>query len=258
MTDYLMREDAPLDQDGWANVDGMVVDVIKKNLVGRRFMTLVGPLGWGVEQAPLFGFEEEAGAYVASGSTRYLPLTEIREEFLLRAKHLAMVEQTRYDLDLGAVAMAATKLANREDEIVIGGLVEQAENVSELGVWDKVGKPFATISQAVATLRSDGFDGPYAAVMNPGMYARLAGLMRHGQRELEMVKRLLEGGLYQSTMLDDDLVMVVSPHEWNFDLVVGQDVSTAYLGNEGLDHRFRIFETLALRVKRPGAVHILR
>ena len=28
---------------------------------------------------------------------------------------------------------------------------------------------------------------------------------------------------------------------WNFDLVIGQDVVTAYLANEGLDQRFRVF-----------------
>ena len=51
---------------------------------------------------------------------------------------------------------------------------------------------------------------------------------------------------------------MVSPQAWNVDLVVGQDVVTAYLGNEGLDHRFRIFETLAVRIKRPGASCILK
>jgi len=35
---------------------------------------------------------------------------------------------------------------------------------------------------------------------------------------------------------------------------VAQDLITAYMGNEGLDHLFRVMETLVLRVKRPGAI----
>ena len=37
-------------------------------------------------------------------------------------------------------------------------------------------------------------------------------------------------------------------------LVVAQDLTTAYLGNEDLDHRYRVMESLVLRVKRPGAI----
>jgi len=41
---------------------------------------------------------------------------------------------------------------------------------------------------------------------------------------------------------------------YNFDLVIGQDLIVAYEGSEGLDHAFSVLETLALRVKRPGAI----
>jgi uncharacterized linocin/CFP29 family protein len=35
---------------------------------------------------------------------------------------------------------------------------------------------------------------------------------------------------------------------------VGQDLITAYLGPEEMGHRFRVLESLALRIKRPGAI----
>ena len=52
MSEYLMRDGAPFGEEGWAKVDGMVMDVMKKNLVARRFVEFVGPLGWGVEVVP--------------------------------------------------------------------------------------------------------------------------------------------------------------------------------------------------------------
>ena len=99
--------------------------------------------------------------------------------------------------------------------------------------------------------------GPFALVMDPGMFARLACLMQQGRRELNLVEKLVTAGIFQSTQMPADTVLVTSPQPWNYDLVVGQDVVTAYVGNEGLDHRFQIFETLALRIKRAGSVCVL-
>ncbi|MFP3897308.1 MAG: family 1 encapsulin nanocompartment shell protein [Anaerolineales bacterium] len=257
MDNYLMRDGAPFGEEGWEKVDDMVVTVMKKNLEGRRFIELVGPLGWGVEMAPAFGFVQEDGADVATETTEYLRLQEIAQEFTLRAKHMAMADDTPFALDLGAVALAATRLADAEEDIVIGGLREAAEISIELVDWDTMGGPFKVISKATAELRGSGFDAPYAAVMHPNMYARMAGLMQHGRREVDMVERLVEAGLYQSTTMAESEVLVVSPYPWNVDLVVGQDAVTAYLGNEGIDHRFRIFETLALRIKRSGAICVI-
>ena len=58
----------------------------------------------------------------------------------------------------------------------------------------------------------------------------------------------------RSALLDGDKGLVLSLGAFNFDLVIGQDLITAYQGNEGLDHSFRVLETLALRVKRAGAI----
>ncbi len=256
MSSYLMREAAPLSAEVWARIDEMVVTVVSKNLVGRRFLTLVGPLGWGVEQAPVFGFEEAEGAAVAKEAI-YLPLKELAAEFMLKARHLAMESASPWALDLGAVAIAATKLAKAEDALILEGLMQAATCSAPLGDWDTLGGPFAAIAAATAKMLEAGYDGPYALVLSPGMYARLASLMSAGRREIEMVERLVKVGIFQATGLPEGRALVLSPQAWNMDLVVGQDVVTAYLGNEGLDHRFRIFETLALRVKRAGAICIL-
>jgi len=258
MSNYLMRELAPLSPELWAKIDEMVVTVAKRTLVARKFVELVGPLGWGVEMAPKFGFASEGGASVAT-DPQYLPLREITTEFILKAKQLAIAEQTPFGLDLGAVAIAAISLAKEEDELVIGGLVKQAKGASELGDWAAPGGPFKAIATATARLLAAGFVGPYALVLSPEMYARLAGLIQNGVRELEMVEKLVKGGIFQySGKALGEQALVLSLGAWNLDLVVGQDIATAYIGNEGLDQRLRIFETLALRVKLPGAICVLK
>ena len=80
MTDYLMREASPLEDGLWKEIDEIVVSVMKGRLVGRRVLPLVGPLGWGVDQAPVFDFEVEETSAEARFK-EYLELKEIHQEF---------------------------------------------------------------------------------------------------------------------------------------------------------------------------------
>jgi uncharacterized linocin/CFP29 family protein len=264
MDELLMRDATPFGDEVWAAIDGMVVEVLKKTLVGRRVLEMVGPLGWGVEQAPLFSFASN-GIAVAEVSG-YLQLQELREEFMIRAKHLAIASHTPFQLDLGAVAIAATRLAYQEDTLILEELMQKAALTGDLGNWDEPNGPFSTIANVVAQFEQEGMGGrygvagPYVMILSPMMYARLASLVYGqglGRRELDMVENLLGGGIYTTTRMPDNKVLLLSPQPWNMDLVVGQDAVTASLGNEGIDHFFLLFETLALRVKRPEAIFVL-
>jgi len=253
-----MRDGAPFGEDVWRDIDEMVVRVLSKTLVGRKVLDMVGPLGWGVEQAPVFGFSTDGPATATSAS--YLTLQEISEEFVVKAQQLAMSGQGPFKLDLGAVAIAATKLANREDKMLMDGLMAAASASAALGDWSEPNGPFGAIAEAVAAMRASGAAGPYALIINPVTYAKLASLMHGkgmGRRELDLVSGILGEGIHQTTQMPGDKALLLSSQSWNMDLVVGQDAVTAYLGNEGLDHGFRVFETLALRVKRPEAICVL-
>jgi len=257
MGDYLMRDAAPLAGDVWRAVDEMVATVISKNLVARRVLSLVGPLGWGVDVVPVIGFEQEGEAYITAEMPGYQPLQALEARFMLRMKDLARAEQTPFALDLGAVATAATELARKEDGLLIGGLIEQA-TVGDMGDWTQINKPFEAVAKAEAALRTAGFDGPFALVLGFGTYAQLASLMSHGQRELKLVKSLVEAGIHRSPVVPEGQALLIDPAPWNVDMVVGQDAATAFLGNEGLNLSFQIMETLALRIKRSGAAMLLR
>jgi uncharacterized linocin/CFP29 family protein len=51
------------------------------------------------------------------------------------------------------------------------------------------------------------------------------------------------------------LVLQVGPQV--ADLAVGVDLTTAYIGNEGMIHLFRVIETLALRIKQPSGICVV-
>ena len=57
---------------------------------------------------------------------------------------------------MGAVAMAATALAKKEDGQILGGLAKGAQK-GDIGDWDSEGGPFAAIATATADLRTAGY-----------------------------------------------------------------------------------------------------
>ena len=77
----------------------------------------------------------------------------------------------------------------------------------------------------------------------------------HGGRlEIKFIKELMADGVYQSPVLKGNEGVVVATWRENLDLVIGQDFITDYLCADGMDHPFRVFETVLLRIKRPEAI----
>ena len=139
--------------------------------------------------------------------------------------------------------------------MILGGLWEAADKAVALGDWTKAEAALADVVSATEKLFADDFFGPYALVLSPMLYSqtqRAAPSM--GRIVGKLIKDVAEGGLYRSPLLGGKQGLVLSLGAYNFDLVVGQDLVTAYEGNNGLDHSFRVLETAALRIKRSGAI----
>jgi uncharacterized linocin/CFP29 family protein len=97
--------------------------------------------------------------------------------------------------------------------------------------------------------------GPYAVVLSPDLYAQLLRPLGQGGRlELELVQVVADAGVYQSPVLKQGHGAVVSCGRDVLDIVVGEDVRTAYIATEGINHLFRVLEVLALRIRRPEGI----
>jgi uncharacterized linocin/CFP29 family protein len=245
MNDFFMREDAPLSAEEWEKLDEVVVKAARRFLVGRRFVELVGPLGVGTEVVP-----------VGTGENRkHLDLQMIQEDFTLGWRDIEGNRKAGLPLDLGPAAMAGAACARAEDKMILGALLNAAENQVTLADWSEPGNAFANVVEATEALVSGDFYGPYAVVLSPALYAKTQRIARGmGRLESKLIKDVAEGGLFQTPLLEADQGLVLSLGAHNFDLVVAQDLITAYMGNEGLDHLFRVLESIVLRVKRPGAI----
>jgi uncharacterized linocin/CFP29 family protein len=245
VSDFFMRENAPLSAEEWERLDKVVVQTARQFLVGRRFVELAGPFGAGTEVIPV-GVGEDR---------KYLDMQVIQEDFSLFWRDVEASRKMGVPLELGPAAMASAKCAHQEDQMIFDGLWDAAQDSVALGDWDEPGQSLQDIVAATEKLVEKDFYGPFAVVLNPALYAKTQRVARGmGRLVGKLIADVAEGGMFRSPLLEADRGLVVSLGVHNFDLAVAQDLVTAYTGNEKLDHHFRVLESLVLRVKRPGAI----
>ncbi len=255
MSDFLLRDTAPLDQAGWKAIDQVVVEVAKRLLVGRQFIELSGPLGIGVQTVPLFGVSAASGTAQIT-QRDFLTMHLIQHDFVLSLLDIETAKAQGNGFELGPAAIAAAACAQDEDKLILNGLmnVKGGKQIA-LSDWSNPEAPLNDIVTATEALFADGFFGPYAVILSPALYTQTQRIMPGMGRLLSaLIADVAQAGLFQSPVLQAGQGLVVAVGKHNMDLVIGQDLITAYLGNEEMNHRFRVMESLVLRIKRPGAI----
>jgi uncharacterized linocin/CFP29 family protein len=193
---------------------------------------------------------------VHTSNRETLSLPVIHKDFSLRWRDIETSRHFGLPLDLSPAAAAGAACAQAEDKMVFQGLLGKASTEIKAADWEEEGKGFANVVAATEALISAGFYGPYAAILPPALYARMHRLMgRGGRLEIEHIGKVASGGVFQAPGLKTSLVIAQGTQ--NLDLVIGQDLVTAYLGPDLVDHRFRVLESLVLRVKRAGAICVM-
>ncbi|MCL4458766.1 MAG: bacteriocin family protein [Chloroflexi bacterium] len=273
MADYLMRDQAPLTAEQWEHIDKVVTEVAQRTLVGRRFIPIFGPLGVGIQVIPkpaFYGAEagvEELSKEKEARAAKYIPLYTIQRDFVLHWRELETSKQLNMPLELGPAAASAAFCAQAEDNLIFNGnrglgceglLNAEGRNLLPLSDWTATGNAFRDVVAATEKLLSAGFFGPYAAVLSPQLYAAIHKVYENTSvLEIEQVRKIITDGVYYSPSLLADSGLIVATGLQNMDLVIAQDLVTAFLETSNMDHRFRVLEILALRIKRPGAICVL-
>lgn len=245
MSDHLLRGDAPLTDGEWERIDHIVVSTARQFLVGRRVLDLKGPFGGGLEMAP-----------VGVGDARkFIKVQVFSDPFMLYWRDIVASRESDLPLETGQAAHSAMAVAHMEDEMIFNSLLDASNKSVALGDWSQTDIPLMDVVAATEALFADGFLGPYAVILSPALYTLTQRVWEGmGRTVASLIKEVAEGGLFRTPVLQGKPAMVLSLGAYNFDLLVGQDLITAYEGNEGLNHSFRVLETMALRIKRPGAI----
>ncbi len=274
MIDLLARGDAPLTDSEWAAIDNIVVQAATRQLVGRRFISVFGPLGAGLQDVifdTFSGIEEAAVDMLGRGDEnvvqpldrRHQNLPLIYKDFIVFWRDIESSRRIGLPLDVAAAAAASAFVAQKEDDIIFNGdpalgfqglLTATGRNKVEAHNWDEAGGAFEDVVAAIQKLVAGGFYGPYAVAVSPRRFAQMHRVYANtGVLEINHIRDVATAGVYQSPAIADYGV-VVSTGVQNLDIAIAQDYVTGYLGPANLNHPFRVMESVALRIKRPGAI----
>lgn len=275
--EYLLRDDAPFSQEQWSAIDGTVVKTARQVMVGRRFISLYGPLGAGIQSINVddFGavgdgevdfFGDGEGISLMTRGRRFIEIPMVYKDFTLSWRDVESSRQNGLPLDISAAAGAAALCAKKEDELIFLGnealgyeglLTAQGARKIEKGSWKEGEVPFLDVARGLELLTSNGLIGRFALAVSPDLYMQLQRIQPGtGILELDRIKKLLKENVYQTPILGANKAVLVCSEPQNMDLVVGQDMITAYMGPEKLNHSLRVLETVLLRIKRRDAIII--
>ncbi|MBM7647416.1 putative linocin/CFP29 family protein [Bacillus ectoiniformans] len=266
--------DAPLKSHDFDLLDQTVIESARRQLVGRRFIELYGPLGRGVQSIHNDIYMENSEAKMdvqGAFDTDYEPgkrvnytIPMIYKDFVLFWRDLEQAKTLDIPIDFSPAANAAREVARLEDQMIFHGSKEldipglmnvKGRQTHLIGNWYESGSAFQDVVDARNKLMEMGHTGPFAMVLSPELYSLLHRVHKDTNvLEIEHVRELITDGVFQSPVLKGKTGLIVNTGRNNLDLAVSEDFDTAYLGEEGMNHPFRVYETVVLRIKRPSAI----
>ncbi len=273
--EFLHREEAPLTEDQWSQIDEIVVKTARRTLVGRKFIEITAVSDPSIQFSPydtidagnsgacgLFG-EKDCGI-VKVKDRKYLPLPIIYQDFKIHWRDIESSKKLGIPLDLSIPATAAAKVSTAEDNLIFNGdsslgypglLNVEGRNTVKLRDWNNNGEAFRNVVEAVEKLAEKGFYQDYALIMHPKDYAKLHRVLHNtGVLEINQIKELFSIGVFTTPAVPQNKAVAVATGIENMDIFIAQDMITAYVNYENMDHYFRILEILALRIKRPESI----
>ena len=267
---YLSRESSPLPEAFWGQIDAAVVNAARKVLVGRRFLHVFGPLGVGVQAIAVDDAsavqEVEEDGLITTAGRKFAEIPTIFEDFTLLARDLEGAAKSGFPADLSKAAKAAEACALKEDKLIFFGHKERgydgfltvpgAKKITKKD-WSAGENAFTDIVSGIAYLAENGFYGAYSLAVSPDLYMQMHRLQPGtGLLEIDRVAKLVGGHVYQARALGQGKAVLAASDERNMDLVIGQDIATAYLEQKELNHSFRVLETVLPRFKQEQAIVI--
>lgn len=272
--------DLPLSPEQAEQMLQAAVSEVRRTVVGRRLIALFGPLGAGVESVPLETIREDEPAEIdlegkpdpkpigTHEKETYIRVPIIYKDFYLHWRDVKWSQDMKAPLDVTNAMRAAHQVGDAEDKLVFNGYAELGMHgllnyPGSSGVkrsdWKTAGAPVKDVYAAISKLLEADHHFPYALVTSVDMYEALLKPVKESPAlELEQLGRLFEDGIMWSPQIPTGTAAVISTGAQNFDIAVAEDLQIAYLGPSDMNYRFRVYESLALRVKRPTAICVIK
>lgn len=185
----------------------------------------------------------ETGEDVADFGRSHVPIPVIHKEFRIGYRDIVAAQRGGYPLQASTADSAAYKVMLQENAMLLNGYSADGSTYDIKGLYQSAGnsestsKDFGTAGNALAKVQlaiteliADDIYGPYNLVLNPTQFMELAVSVLGsgaGDREINMVRELLEGGQIYSTPFQtvDTGMLLAQPGSGFFEAVMPVDMT---------------------------------
>ncbi len=253
---HLLREHAPITQEGWSLLDEEARERLTPALAARKLVDFDGPHGWAHSSTNLGRAEDLSGAPgdgVAGRQRRVLRLVELRAEFSVSRSELGDADRGAEDVDLDALDKAARSIAGAENSIVFGGWkaagitgVNEGSPNKAIALGEDCERYPRHIAKAVDDLRGAGIDGPYGLALSPEAHTRVLETGEHGGYPLmEHLREILGGPIVWAPAVEGGAVLSLRGGDFLFDS--GEDLSIGYTSHDAESVHLYLEESFSFR-----------
>jgi len=274
---------AQLTEEELRYIDTRIVEAVRPGLIGRRLFPVFKLPDAGFTSVRGYKQTDMSQATISMhGLTKAKDRTElaafnvtvpvIHKEFTLYWRDILRSRGGGLPLEAQAAESAARQCAEEEDMLLLTGETTAWKALGLEGLATATGRntkasagawganALTDLSAAIAELETDGHMGPYAAILRSAWAAKLRALVSNtAVKYIDVIKDLFQAGIYVSDYLYTSgdattIALVVEPSQENFELVVGQDLTTFMQQDEDMNLQCKVFEVLAPRIKRPTSI----
>jgi uncharacterized linocin/CFP29 family protein len=259
---HLLREHAPITENGWRLIDEEARERLRPALAARRLIDFSGPHGW-QHSATNIGRSEEigdaSGEGVAGRRRLTLGLVELRAEFAVSRAELDDAERGAEDVDFDDLDEAAVRIASAENAAVfhgwkaagVEGLIASSSN-EPIALGGDCEQYPGHVARAVDRLRALGIEGPYGLALGPEAHTRVLETAEHGGYPLlEHLGKILGGPIVWAPAVEGGAVLSLRGGDFLFES--GQDLSIGYAGHDEAEVRLYLQESFSFRTVTPEA-----
>jgi uncharacterized linocin/CFP29 family protein len=262
MSGHLLREHAPISEEGWKLIDEEARRRLKPGLAARRMVDFSGPHGWDYSATNLGRVEDAEISpldHVEGRRRRVLPVVELRARFTVSRDELRAGDRGAEDVDFDELDAAAQRMVLAENTAVFHGWEQAAiDGITAASVHpavpcgDDVDRYPSFIARAVETLLRTGISGPYGLALGGDEYTRVIEAAEHGGYPLfDHLRKILGGPIVWAPGVEGGVVVSQRGGDYLFES--GQDLSVGYETHDAASVTLYLEESFSFRVASPEA-----
>ncbi|MEM4717636.1 MAG: family 1 encapsulin nanocompartment shell protein [Desulfurococcaceae archaeon] len=241
------------DKNNETNIDELVRTEVKRLIESKRVVSRKLPVivvGRGVDAVSFEKVTDKHERIIVS-------LCEISRLFRISQRSIDQYYITKQLLEMPDVTKATSELIEEEEKKIVQSLINEAGVKLPISSWDEPGVSVVDIAKAVNELYKRGIPRPYLLIISPARFTKLLAISeKTGMTDLQRIKEMVDE-VTISTHVPEDKAIVISTRREILDIVYGGFAEVDSIGPENGFIVYRLWSSLATRIRIPEGIVLL-